>query len=212
MNKHLWAGLLALGLFAGCSQSDVAQDTRPPAVNTTTTYAQQWDDHRPLETTLNVARADDTAAHVTEPTPATGFTKDAYQGSLKEVSLGELALRQSSSAKVQAFAQMMIRDHGKAVRELEKISAEQGLSLQAESALINESEDDLSRLTGHAFDQKFADMMVEDHEKDLQLFEREARDGLQQSLSEFAAEKLPILRQHLEMARELRESLGDSSW
>ena len=217
MFKHFFAGLLALGLLAGCSQGDVngtavTRDSTvtaaEPAANTTTAYAQQWEDE---PVTVNIARADETVAEVTEQAPATGFIHDAYQGSQKDVSLGELALRQSSSARVQAYAQMMIRDHGRAVRELEKLSADQGLSLQSESAVINESEDELSKLRGAAFDARFAEMMVDDHEKDVALFGREAREGLKQPLSDFAANKLPLLRQHLAMARELRESLK-SNW
>lgn len=221
--RFVCAALLAVSLLAGCSESDLddtaVETTRstttttqvaPPAANTTTTYAQKWEEE-PVETTVNVERNDQTAAKVTEPTPATGFAHDAYQGSLKEVGLAELALRQSQSPRVHAFAQMLIREHGQMARQLEAVAAEMNLSLQSESALLNEAEDDLSTLSGPAFDQRFAELMVEDHEKDIALFEREARDGLQQSLAQFAQDQVPKLKGHLEMARELRDALA-SNW
>jgi putative membrane protein len=215
--------LLALSLLAGCSDSDIdgtaVETTRsttttsqvaPPAANTTTTYAQQWEEE-PVETTVNVDSNDDTAAKVTEPTPATGFAHDAYQGSLKEVGLAELALRQSQSPRVHSFAQTLMRDHGQMARQLEAVAADLDLSLQSESAMLNEAEDDLASLSGPAFDQRFAELMVEDHEKDVALFERESRDGLQAPLSEFAQDQLPKLKHHLEMARELRDAMS-SNW
>lgn len=223
--RYLGAGLLALSLLAGCSENDLegnavettrstttVSESAPPAANTTTTYAQKWEEE-PVETTVNVDRTDQTAAKVTEPepTPATGFAHDAYLGSQKEVGLAELALRQSQSPRVHAYAQMLLREHGQMARKLEAVAADMDLSLQSDSALLNEAEDDLSTLTGPAFDQRFAEMMVDDHEKDVALFEREARDGLQLSLSEFAQENLPTLKQHLEMARELRDALA-SNW
>jgi putative membrane protein len=44
---------------------------------------------------------------------------------------------------------------------------------------------------------------VEDHEKAVAMFQREARDGRKQHVKAFAEETLPILEDHLRMARAL---------
>jgi putative membrane protein len=45
------------------------------------------------------------------------------------------------------------------------------------------------------------DMMVEDHEKDIKLFEKEANEGKDEELKMWASMMLATLRKHLEMAK-----------
>jgi putative membrane protein len=47
--------------------------------------------------------------------------------------------------------------------------------------------------------------MVEDHEKAVTLFSQQAQQGKESDLKAFAAETLPILQEHLNMAKQLAQ-------
>jgi putative membrane protein len=51
------------------------------------------------------------------------------------------------------------------------------------------------------------DDMVEDHEKDVALFEQQAESGEDADLRAFAEETLPTLREHLELAKEVHSQV-----
>src|SRR5437867_4902895 len=57
------------------------------------------------------------------------FVRDAVQGGLLEVKLGELAKQKGASQKVQEFGDRMIKDHSKANDELKQIATQKGASV-----------------------------------------------------------------------------------
>jgi putative membrane protein len=65
----------------------------------------------------------------------------------------------------------------------------------------------LSKLRGVQFDRAYMEMMVADHEKDVSEFEKQANSGNDRDFKAFAAEVLPTLKLHLELARETAAKL-----
>jgi putative membrane protein len=63
--------------------------------------------------------------------------------------------------------------------------------------------DHLLTLKGADFDHAFMKHMVSDHQEAIALFEREAKDGKDPELKDFASKTLPTLREHLKMARKI---------
>jgi putative membrane protein len=63
--------------------------------------------------------------------------------------------------------------------------------------------DRLAKLSGAEFDKEFIKGMVEDHHKDIDAFEKQARAG--NAASKIAADQLPTLKKHLEMAEKLQK-------
>src|SRR5207245_2569716 len=57
------------------------------------------------------------------------FAAKAAQGSLAEVELGRLAAQKSQSETVRAFGERMATDHTKSKANLEKIAAQQNITL-----------------------------------------------------------------------------------
>jgi putative membrane protein len=55
----------------------------------------------------------------------------------------------------------------------------------------------------------YADMMVDDHQKDIDTFRKESEKGNDGDLKAWATAKLPILAHHLEMAKLARESIKE---
>jgi putative membrane protein len=63
--------------------------------------------------------------------------------------------------------------------------------------------DQLSHLNGPEFDREVQQHAVKAHEKAIKLFQNEAVAGQDPDLKAFAQKTLPVLQQHLAMARQL---------
>ncbi len=134
--------------------------------------------------------------------PDTQFALKAAQGGLAEVKLGQLAVDKAGNPDVKAFGQKMIDDHTKANDQLKSIAEQQGMTLPGtinakDQALYNK----LSRESAEQFDKNYMSSMVKDHEEDVKEFKKEANNGKNPQLKQFAAQTTPILEGHLEMAR-----------
>jgi putative membrane protein len=70
--------------------------------------------------------------------------------------------------------------------------------------------DRLEKLKGAAFDREYVRDMVQDHQKDVQEFQKEAQSGSNPQLKAFAQETLPTLQQHLQMAQQLESKMGSA--
>jgi putative membrane protein len=67
--------------------------------------------------------------------------------------------------------------------------------------------DRLSRLQGSAFDRAYMSDMVKDHDEDVRAFRREAQEGRDPALKQFAAKTLNVIEQHDKLARDVDRSL-----
>src|SRR5690606_11471632 len=108
------------------------------------------------------------------------------------------------------FADMMVTDHTKANEELKALAAKKNITLP--TALSDKSRktyEDLSKQTGNDFDEAYASQMVEDHEKTVSDFKKQADNGNDPELKSWAAGKVPALEHHLERAKQI-EALADS--
>jgi putative membrane protein len=130
------------------------------------------------------------------------FAVNAADGGLMEVQLGEYAAANASSAEVKKFAQMMVSDHSKANDELKALAQQKNISIPAALSDNRQKKlDNLKEKKGTEFDKAYIDMMVEDHEDDVDLFEKEAENGKDAEIKSWAAGKVTALRHHLDMAK-----------
>lgn len=137
------------------------------------------------------------------------FAMEAAQGGLMEVELGQLATQKASNQGVKDFGQRMVRDHGQANQQLMQIASQKGMSLPKElTADKRQHREKLAAVSGAEFDRMYMSHMVKDHEKDVKEFEKQAQSGSDPALRSFAEQTLPILRQHLELARSLATQVG----
>jgi putative membrane protein len=137
------------------------------------------------------------------------FAMTAAMDGMAEVELGRLATGRGASDAVKQFGQRMVDDHSKANDELQQWAMTAGVTLPtALDAKHQAVVARLSRLSGAAFDKAYAQQMVKDHTKAVQLFQREADRGADSGLKTFASTTLPTLREHLEMARSLNTGKG----
>jgi putative membrane protein len=140
------------------------------------------------------------------------FAKDAAQGGMTEVKLGQLAEDKGTSEAVKDFAKRMVEDHSKINAQLQDIASHEKLKLPAELSKKNQKTfDRLSSLAPDAFDRAYARDMVRDHQDDVAAFKQEASNGQNEAVKKFALQTLPTLEDHLKMAREMEQSLGSKS-
>jgi len=141
--------------------------------------------------------------------PDHDFAAEANSGGMAEVKLGQLAQQKGQSDKVKAFGEKMAMDHGKAGSELKQAAHKSGIQLsRAMSLKDREVCQRLGKLEGAAFDKAYAETMVQDHENDVAAFEREAANGQDESIRDFARRTLPTLKEHLRLAREMAHSVS----
>jgi len=181
--KAIYVGCVTLTLSAIGSWAVLAHQDSPSTVNRTTTKS------RP-------AMGD---AH---------FAKEAAQGDMAEVKLGQLAQEKGSNDTVKSFGKRMVDDHSKAGDKLKEVAARQSITLPTDiSAKDQATYDGLAKLNGAAFDRAYARDMVKDHQTDVAAFQKEANAGKDDSLKSFAAETLPTLQDHLKQAKEMMKTV-----
>jgi putative membrane protein len=130
------------------------------------------------------------------------FATEAAKGGLAEVELGQLALQKATSPQVKQFAQRMVTDHTQANQELMQLARSQNLDLPAQLDAKHKSDiDRLRGLSGSAFDTAYMQHMLQDHNKDVADFQKQAQSGSDPALKSFAQKYLPTLQQHLQLAQ-----------
>ena len=66
----------------------------------------------------------------------------------------------------------------------------------------------ISQLSGKEFDRAYMTYMLRDHAKDVQEFERGAQALKNPQIQQWAEGTLPVLKQHLQKARQIANSIG----
>jgi putative membrane protein len=145
----------------------------------------------------------------TTDAPDAKFVETASASGLAEVALGNLGAQKGQSHAVKDFGQQMVTDHTKANDQLKQLAASKNvpvskLPLGPDTVAAAR----IGNLPADKFDKEFSDRMVKDHKKVVALFENEASSGKDPQFKAFAAQTLPILRQHLEMAQQLPTETG----
>lgn len=133
---------------------------------------------------------------------------EAGESNLAEVEAGRLAEQKASSPDVRQFARQMVEDHTQANTELSEVATKKGMTVPTQpSEDARKKLADLAELNGAEFDRKYGELMVEEHEKAVSLFEsnQNARDA---DVKAFAEKTLPTLRHHLQMARDLKSKVS----
>jgi putative membrane protein len=135
---------------------------------------------------------------------AKSFLTDAAQGDAAEIKMGTLAERNGASAQAKDFGKMLVTDHTKAGQQVKATAQQVGATVEEQpNSEQQKNYDKLAKLKGAEFDKEFARMMVEDHQKDVAKFQKEA-DAKDGAVSDLAKQQLPVLQKHLQMAQSLQ--------
>jgi putative membrane protein len=137
------------------------------------------------------------------------FMMTAAQGGMAEIEMARVALERASSEEVKTYAQRMIDDHTKSGEELMGIAQAKGVALpSAPDAKHMAMMTKMRALSGVAFDREYMMMAGrKDHEKMEKLFRDESMKGRDADVRAFAAKTLPVVREHLSMARMMHDRM-----
>ena len=161
----------------------------------------------------NKGKADenkDTAASATGSSTTTmpvdksdaDFAVEVANGNMMEVEMGALAKTKATNERVKGFAAMMVTDHTKAGEDLRKIAVSKNITLpQGLSDDAKKELEDLQKKNGTDFDKAYMNMMLDDHKKDVNKFEKAADKCKDPDLKNFVVQTLPVLRTHLDSAK-----------
>jgi len=167
--------------------------------------------------TSAVAVADQTQPPSEQTQPAGSpsahhFITEAAKGGLAEVTLGQMAVDKGESKEVKEFGRRMVQDHGKANEELKTLATAVGVPLPTEmSDEAKAFQSRLENLSGAEFDKAYMDEMLQDHTKDVSMFEKQAGDGQNAQVKEWAQKTLPTLREHLSLAQSAAKNVSAQS-
>lgn len=180
--KKLFAFLVPVALVVGCAHNDNMGGTEPGSAGVTSGSSQ--------------LSASDTR-----------FVKEAAQGGIMEVKIGYMGVQNGQSSQVKNLGQKLIQDHTAANKELEQLAARKGVVIPQDLDAHHQQElDRLSKMTGAQFDQAFIKHAIDDHQKDIRKFQNAAEKANDQDLRAFAQRTLPVLQQHLDMAKSAQQA------
>lgn len=129
------------------------------------------------------------------------FMKDAAEGGMDEVKLGEMAQQNASSDHVKSFARRMVTDHAKLNHELRTLANHKSVTLPSDISITQQASNKLlSTKNGESFDKSYMAAMIRDHKNDIHAFQKEASSGTDPDARAYASKALPMLREHLRMA------------
>ena len=131
------------------------------------------------------------------------FIRDAIQGNLAEIQLGQLAQDKAQGADVKSYGQMLVDDHTASNEQAGKVAAQIGITAPTEPSLSQKATyDKMSKLSGTTFDRAFIKEMVADYATNIARFQNEAKKR-NDPVADYANQMLPTLMKHLDVARKL---------
>ncbi len=144
--------------------------------------------------------------------PDAKFYRDAAEGGLAEVALGNLAQQKAQSPRVKEFGAQMVKDHAAANEKLKALARSKNITLPANPSVAEiETKSKLEVLSGESFDKTYIKGMIKDHEEDIAEFKKEAASGQDRDARAFANATLPTLEAHLKRIQAIAASAGISS-
>jgi len=185
------AAIAALSL-AACGQKTETKGAATPAEQAATP------DANPAATIATPA--DEASAPV--------FVEKASASDLFEVEAAKLAQATSKNAEVKKFAADMVAAHTKSTAALKKAIADAGQTtlvvVTVLPADLQAKLDDLKKAAN--FDKAYLENQVDAHQSALNLMQRYAQDGDVPAIKAFAAATAPVVQQHYDHAKTLRDA------
>lgn len=136
-----------------------------------------------------------------------GVTAAIHQG---EISHARIAQERAQSREVRSFAEQMIEQHTRGLRELEGLANSAGVAPEPSAlreeltAQVLQLEQDLAARDPQEFDRAYMDAQVMLHERSLDIADRQLMPSVKnEQLRAYLLRVRPLIAQHLEMARQI---------
>lgn len=144
--------------------------------------------------------------------PDAKFYRDAAEGGMAEVAMGNLAQQKAQGPSVKDFGAQMVKDHSAANEKLKTLAQSKNITLPAKPSVTEMAmKDKLQVLSGQSFDKSYIKGMIKDHEEDIAEFKKEAASGKDPDARAFASATLPTLEAHLKKIQAIAANAGVSA-
>jgi putative membrane protein len=135
------------------------------------------------------------------------FMKTAAEVNMTEAHLGQMAQERASDEGVKSFGQTLVQDHTRAYEELTALATKTGESIpKGIDVRRDHAIEGLARDKGAGFDRSFVRHEVQDHQRTIAEFKREAEKGQNADVKAYAQKMIPALEEHLHKAEGLEKS------
>ena len=153
----------------------------------------------------DISAAADSAGEALKGNPDQKFIEDVVEMNTKEVAWLKAGIANGTDKDVKAHAKMMLTDHEKMGAEVLAYATSKSLEVpNVDTAGVVDN----NEKKGRDWDKKWADKMVDDHEKVINRFEDAQDDVKDPEMEGMITKTLPTLRSHLEMAKTLKEKFN----
>lgn len=146
------------------------------------------------------------------PAPDIAFLQAAAMSGNAEIELSDLATHQGASEQVRRFARMMVDDHTSLNSEIVQLARSMNVTVPSQPSTRHRAvAERLQGLQGAEFDREYLRQMLDDHQTAVALFENKASTAQEPRIRDLAGRSLPVLRHHLDMARQLSSQLPNAA-
>jgi putative membrane protein len=144
-----------------------------------------------------------------KPASTEEFIAHAMDCNLFERDLANTARSKAENADVKKYAEQLYDDHDRMSKELLDFAKEKKLAVASGTSRDQKAKvADLLKLRGKDFDRRFVDIMVEEHEKAIDMMQHCAKESKDEKVRSISEKALPTLKKHLEEARALKKKLA----
>lgn len=144
--------------------------------------------------------------------PDLAFYRNAAEGGIAEVEMGNMAQQQARSPSVRDFGALMVKDHSAVNEKLKAIADSKNITLPANTSVEEmTAKARLKALSGASFDKSYIKGMIKDHQEDIAEFKKEASSGRDPEARAFASATLPTLEAHLKKLQSIAAESGLSA-
>jgi putative membrane protein len=134
------------------------------------------------------------------------FVKNALQGSVAEIQLGQLALQKSSNDDVKQFAQKMIDDHTKLDDQMKQVAQQMKVKVpDSPSSKDKSAIAKLQALNGDEFDKAYIKDMMKNYQQDAKDFKQEAQNTDNSFLKQVVSQDAQVISEHLQKIQEIAQ-------
>jgi putative membrane protein len=131
------------------------------------------------------------------------FVRQAALGGRAEVELSKIAQQKAGAPSVRDFAKHMVDAHTKSNQQLLRIGRSLNPEIPKELDAEHQSvRNQLNEASGNDFDVAYISSQLQDHQRTANLLQWHISSGQNEQLKKYSIETLPVVMEHLEMAKE----------
>lgn len=133
------------------------------------------------------------------------FIENAAREAMEHAEMARIAAERTSNPHVRRLARQIVDDHAMVREEITALAASRGVSLPAKDTGTNK----WAKHDAKDFDKDFLEALIDEHEEQVRMFDKQARNGEDPAAVAFARKHLSKLQEHLYAALDLKRILRD---